>query len=227
MSGILGIPIKYRIKNVLKLIPEEYGIPSDSKILDILRSKSGDEINVGNKKNKFPNIESVNYEKGEFDPIWFIYDLLWFKYDINKFGHNTEEHRKAELSIVQQHSPNKLLIRAYGSKPYFKAPIGSIEKKDWNYTKSIMDNVEEKDVAIITAIRETREETGIDITKIPNYLKRINLKSLEKVKNVFIYKFMIVLSLNEYNKNVIQVLKNPTEEFFDLLDPEISEIKYI
>jgi hypothetical protein len=228
MSGILGIPIKYRIKNALKLIPEEYGIPADSKVLDLLRLKEGDDISCFSKyKGKMPCLESVNYKEGEVDPIWLMYDILWFKYDINKFGHFTKENKKSKLIIIQENSPNKLLIRTYGSKNKFKAPIGCIEKKDWNYTKSILnENMEERDVAICTAVRETKEETGIDITVIPNYLNRITLMSLEQKSNVFIYEFILILTSDEYEKYIIQILENPDENFYNSIDPEISEIKY-
>lgn len=228
---VLGIPIKYRINNALKRIPKEYGIEPNSKLLNVLKSKSfaNVEDSFGHIK-KFPDINTIRYNKAEVDPIFLIYHKLWHIHDIQKLTY-VDFKIISELTIVEKGEKGKtniLKVRNYGNTKKFKIPSSSLELKDWNYVKAIKQSkvVDEKDVALYASIRAVKDKTGIDVTKIPNYIERIKFMTKQEINGYLNYKFILHITTFEYNKHIVKILDNPTDEFFNSINPEISEIKY-
>lgn len=235
-DSILSIPIFSRIKKALINIPLQYDIDQNSEILDCLKLNKGDTcFDFNNNIYTFPDINNVHAKSGECDPIWLVHTNIWHKYNKNKIGY-LSFNLKGQLLILSsenQQIVNQLLVRSYGSYFGFRAPAGCVEISDINDTSTILSEDKynnphlERQATLLASIRETKEETGIDVTKIPNYMQKIKHNGIQFKKKTKIYIYHLELTIPEYQHYVIDILNNPTQELLDSIDPEISEIKYI
>ncbi len=209
-NGCIIIPNEIRIKNALINIPIDYGIDPNSKVLEFLKDK----------------LNKENLEDEIYDPISSFNHYLWENYQINKPGYLKESFRVAFL-IAEYKSPNRLMVKSYGSKS-FKIPSGIVDLNDWNNAKAhkCVNTVSEEDASIFAGIREIQEETSIDVTKIPDFLNRIKVNKMYEKNSWKVFKLSLILTHNEYNKHVIKKLENINEDIIRTIDPEIKEIRY-